>query len=182
MMKIILGFITGIALFVILALVYAPQLMLTEHPSPFSVEETAARIQANIQMLESRGWKLSALRNPAKAVAAGGTNVPPTLIVEACSTKYSAPLLKEDETRILSILMPCSITVYKKDDGKAYIGTMNSALVGRLFGAKVGNIMAKVAKDQAEFIKMDPSKPAPPLIRTRPGGGGGKGGAADAGC
>lgn len=29
---------------------------------------------------------------------------------------------------------------------------------------------------------MDPSKPAPPLIRTRPGGGSGKGGKADAGC
>lgn len=182
MIKTILGFIAGIALFVVLALVYAPQLMLTEHPSPFGVEETAARIQANIQMLASRGWKLSALRNPAKAVAAGGTNVPPTLIVEACSTTYSAPLLKDDETRILSILMPCSITVYKKDDGKTYIGTMNSGLVGRMFGTKVGNIMAEVAKDQKEFVKMDSSKPAPPLIRTRPGGGGGKGGKADAGC
>ena len=182
MIKTILGFIAGIALFVILALVFAPQLMLKEYPSPFGVEETAARVQANIQMLASRGWKLSALRNPAKAVAAGGTNVPPTLLVEACSTTYSAPLLKDDDTRILSILMPCTITIYKKDDGKTYIGTMNSGLVGRMFGAKVGAVMAEVAKDQKEFVKMDPSKPAPPLIRTRVGGGGGKGGKADAGC
>ena len=181
MMKTILGFIAGIALFVILALIYAPNLMLKEYPSPFGVEETAARVQQNIQMLASRGWKLSALRNPAKAVAAGGTNVPPTLLVEACSTKYSAPLMKDDETRILSILMPCTITVYKKDDGKTYIGTMNSGLVGRMFGAKVGAIMAEVAKDQKEFVKMDPSKPAPPLIRKRPGGGA-KGGTADDGC
>lgn len=182
MMKTILGFIAGIALFVILALVFAPQLMLKEYPSPFGVEETAARVQANIQMLASRGWKLSALRNPAAAVNAGGTNVPPTLLVEACSTTYSGPLMKDDETRILSILMPCTITIYKKDDGKTYIGTMNSGLVGRMFGAKVGKIMAEVAKDQKEFVKMDPSKPAPPLIRTRVGGGGGKGGKADAGC
>jgi hypothetical protein len=29
-----------------------------------------------------------------------------------------------------------------------------------------------VAKDQAEFVKFDPKKPAPPLIKIRPGGGG----------
>ena len=181
-MKIILGFIAGIALFIVIMLVYAPDLMMKEHPSPFGVEETAARIQANIQALdESRGWKLSALRNPAKAAAASGFNVMPVLLVEACSTKYSAPLLKDDTTKILSILMPCTITIYKKDDGKTYIGTMNSGLVGRMFGKKVGDIMAEVAKDQAKFIVMDPSKPAPPLVRGGPGGGG-KGGPADAGC
>lgn len=181
-MKIILGFIAGVALVMTLSLIYAGDLMMTEHSSPFGVEETAARVQRNIQRLESRGWKLSALRNPAKAVAAGGTNVLPVLLVEACSTAYSAPLLKDDKTKILSILMPCSITIYKKDDGKTYIGTMNSGLVGRMFGKKVGDIMAEVAKDQAEFVKMDPSKSAPPLIRKGPGGGGGKGGAVDAGC
>lgn len=181
-MKFILGFIAGIALFVVVMLVYAPNLMMKEHPSPFGVEETAARIQANIQALDkSKGWSLSALRNPAKAVAATGTNVLPVLLVEACSTKYSGPLLKDDTTKILSILMPCTITVFKKDDGKTYIGTMNSGLVGRMFGKKVGDIMGEVAKDQAKFIVMDPSKPAPPLVRGGPGGGG-KGGPKDAGC
>ena len=182
MTKIILGFISGIALFVVIAIVFAGNLMLKEYESPFGVEETAARVQANIQALGDRGWKLSALRNPARAVAVSGTNVPPVLLVEACSTKYSAPILKDDSTRILSILMPCTITVYKKDDGKTYIGTMNSGLMGKMFGSKVAAVMAEVAKDQAQFVVMDPSRPAPPLIRKRPGGGGGKGGAPDAGC
>lgn len=180
-MKIILGFIAGIALFVAITLMFAADLMVNEYESPFGVEETAARVQANIQSLEHRGWKLSALRNPARAVAVGGTNVLPVLLVEACSTTYSAPLLKDDKTKIVSLLMPCTISVYKKDDGKTYIGTMNSGLVGRVFGKKVGDIMAEVAKDQAVFVKMDPSKPAPPLIRKGPGGGG-AGGPKDAGC
>lgn len=135
-----------------------------------------------VPALENRGWKLSGLRNPARAVANSGSNVPPVLLVEACSTDYSGPLLKEDATRILSILMPCTITVYKKDDGKTYIGTMNSALMGRLFGSKVAAIMQEVAKDQKKFIEMDPSKPAPQLIRSAPGGGGGGAGAPEAGC
>jgi len=181
MVKLISGFVAALLLVAVVAVFMAGDLMLTEHPSPFGVEETAARIQANIQSLENRGWKLSGLRNPARAVANSGTNVPPVLLVEACSTNYSGPLLKEDATRILSILMPCTITVYKKDDGKTYIGIMNSALMGRLFGSKVAAIMQEVAKDQKKFIEMDPSKPAPQLIRAAPGGGGGAG-SPEAGC
>ena len=120
MFKIIGGFVAGIVFIGVVAWNMAGSMMLREVPSPFGVEETAARIQRNIQSLSANGWSLSGLRNPAKAVANSGTNVPPVLLVEACSTKYSAPILSEDTTRILSILMPCTITVYKKDDGKTY--------------------------------------------------------------
>ncbi len=179
MIKAVIGFILGIVFFGVVGWNMASDMMLREVASPFGVEETAARIQRNIQSLSANGWTLSGLRNPARAVAKSGTNVPPTLLIEACSTKYSGPILKRGGTRILSILMPCTITVYKKDDGKTYIGLMNSALMGKMFG--VGDIMAKVQKDQDQFINFDSSKPAPPLIKVRPGGGG-KGGKADDGC
>ena len=181
-MKAVVGFIAGVVFFGVVAWNMAGDMMLREIPSPYSVEETAARIQRNIQALSGNGWALSGLRNPARAVSNSGTNVPPVLLIEACSTKYSAPILKDDSSRILSILMPCTITVYKKDDGKTYIGLMNSGLMGRMFGPMVGEVMGNVAKDQDEFVKFDDKKPAPPLIKTRPGGGGGKGGAAAEGC
>ena len=173
MFKIISGFIVGVVFIGIMGFLFAGQFMFHEHESPFGVEETAARIQRNIQELDKeKGWKLSGLRNPSRAVAAAGGNVLPVLLVEACSTKYSGPILKNDATRILSILMPCSITVYKKDNGKTYIGMMNAGLMGQMFGPEVGEIMGHVAEDQMLFIDFDPSKPAPPLIKIKPGGGG----------
>lgn len=176
MFKIIGGFIAGILLTAVVAMLNMGGLMFREIESPFGVEETAARIQANIQSLKDKGWALSGLRDPAKAVAADGGNVAPVLLVEACSTKYSGPLLKDDKTRILSILMPCTITVYKKDNGKVYIGLMNAGLMGRMFGSKVAEIMGQVAEDQAKFVTFDPKQPAPPLVRGTPGGGGSGGG------
>jgi uncharacterized protein (DUF302 family) len=176
MFKFIGGFVAAMGVVALLAVTVAGDFMFREVESPFGVEETAARIQANIQALSSdKGWKLSGLRNPAKAVNFAGGNVLPVLLVEACSTAYSEPLLKEDATRILSILMPCSITVYKKDNGKTYVGLMNAGLMGKMFGAKVASIMQEVAADQAKFVEFDPSKPAPPLIRIAPGGGAGGG-------
>jgi uncharacterized protein (DUF302 family) len=180
MIKTLVGVILGIVLTGLIAVVSAKSLMFNITPSPFGVEETAARIQANIQKMESKGWKLSGLRDPGRAVAADGGNVLPVLLVEACSTKYSAPLLKADTSRIFSILMPCTITVFKNDDGKTYIGTMNAGLMGKLFG--VGEVMDKVAADQKEFLKFDPNEPAPPLLKIQPGGGGGAGGGGASGC
>ena len=180
MKKAIAGFFAGILMTGFLAWQVGGSLMLQEYPSPYGMEETAARIQGNIQ---AAGWDLSGLRSPSNTIRKLGATVPNVLLVEACNPDYSKPILKDDTTRILSILMPCTITIYEKADGKVYIGLMNSGLMGRLFGPMVTDIMQKVAADQQKFITFDPSKPAPPLVKGKPGGGGGtgKGGLQDLG-
>ena len=178
MIKLIASFVAGIVATAVLAWNMMGSLMFVERLSPFGVEETVARIQHNIQDA-GNGWALSGLRNPAKAIQADGGNTLPVMMVEACSTKYSKPILNEDSVRFLSILMPCKITVYKKNDGKTYIGTMNAGLMGKMFGPLVGEIMGQVAEDQLKFVVMDPAKPAPPMILPKAaseGGGGGGGG------
>ena len=177
MKKIIGSFVGGIVVTGLAGWMLMPSLMFTERLSPFGVEETVARIQQNI-METGNGWTLAGLRNPARAIQNDGGNVLPVLMVEACSTKYSKPILNDDSVRYLSILMPCKVTVYKKNDGKVYIGTMNAGLMGKMFGPLVGGVMSQVAKDQVNFVKFDPSKPAPKMIE---GGGGGEGKAGAAG-
>ncbi len=182
MAKIIASFLLGAASVTAFLWHSASSLMFSERVSPFGVEETVARIQENMQNA-GNGWSLSGLRNAAKPIQKDGGNVLPVLMVEGCSARYSGPILKDDSLRFLSILMPCKVSVYKKNDGKVYIATMNAALIGRLFGAKVGGIMANVANDQAKFLDFDASKPAPKMIEGMPGAGGqGAGSGADGGC
>ncbi len=182
-LKIIGGFVAGVAATGAVALSQMANLMFTERPSPFGVEETIARIQHNIEAT-GNGWALSGLRNPAKAIQNDGGNVLPVMMVEACSTKYSKPILQDDGVRFMSILMPCKISVYKKDDGKVYIGTMNAGIMGTMFGGVVADVMGHVQADQNKFIVMDPTKPAPPMIQPKSGGegGGGGGGGGGSGC
>ena len=175
MWKIIGSFFGGIVFTGLLMWQLMPSMMFTERASPFDMEETVARIQQNIQQ-NPNGWTLSGLRNPARAIQTAGGNVLPVMMVEACSTKYSKPILNDDTVRYLSILMPCKVSVYKKNDGKVYIGTMNAGLMGKMFGPLVGEVMTHVAADQKTFVEFDPSKPAPKMIEGG-GGGEGKGGA-----
>lgn len=161
----------------------AASLLFREQASPFGVEETVARIQQNI-LHAGDGWTLIGLRDPAKAVQNAGSNVLPVLAIEACNTKYSDPILKNDNTRLLALLIPCKIAEYKKDDGKTYVGLMNVAVLGRLFGSEIAAVMAQVAADQEKFVIFDPNKPAPAIIRGAAGGtgAGGTGNGAGGGC
>ena len=182
MLKFLGGVLAGLVFTGVMAWNMAGGLMFNEQVSPFGMEETVARVQHNIQAT-GNGWTLSGLRNPARAVQTDGGNVLPVMMVEACSTQYSGPILKEDSVRFLSILMPCKVTVYKKNDGKVYIGTMNAGLMGQMFGPLVGDIMKKVAADQKKFLIMDPNKPAPQMIVPKPTGeGGGAGAGGGSGC
>lgn len=179
MLKIVSGFFAGIVVVAILAWQFGGRLMVTEYPSPYGLEETAARIQHN---MKDAGWSLSGLRSPSNTIRKLGATIPNTLLIEACNPDYSKPIIKDRDTRILSILMPCTITVYEGDDGKIYIGLMNSALMGQLFGRMVAGVMANVAADQQKFITFDPNKPAPELIRPKTAAGGsGSGGVQDLG-
>jgi uncharacterized protein (DUF302 family) len=180
MLKIVGSFIAGIAFTGVLAWNMMGGLMFNERVSPFGLEETVARIQENIEN-SGTGWTLSGLRNPAAAVKADGGNTLPVMMVEACSTRYSGPILNEDSVKFLSILMPCKISVYKKNDGKIYIGNMNAGLMGPMFGPLVGKIMTQVAEDQQKFLVMDPSKPTPQIKYPKAATGGGSGGAGS-GC
>lgn len=179
MLKIVSGFFAGIVVFALLAWQVGGNLMVQEYESPYGLEETTARIQHNIQ---AAGWDLSGLRSPSNTIRKMGATVPNVMLIEACNPDYSKPILKERDSRILSILMPCTITVYEAEDGKVYIGLMNAGLMGHMFGLKVGEIMGKVAKDQKRFITFDPNKPKPELIKPKAPAGGGKGGVSDLGC
>jgi len=75
MLKVIGGFIAGLAFIGFMAYNFMSSLMFWEVPSPFGVEETVARIQQNIQNA-GNGWALAGLRNPAQAVEADAPNTP----------------------------------------------------------------------------------------------------------
>lgn len=53
----------------------------------------------------------------------------------------------------VSVMMPCSIAVYQKNDGKTYVSTMNNGLMGKMFGGVVAEVMGgPVAANEEKFM------------------------------
>lgn len=151
--SIVIGFVAGIVVTGILGWYMAPGLMLKETRSPYSAEKTVEIIQDNAR---SRGWVVPGVTPIHKSIKKHtGEDLPPVYLVNICKGEYAYNILKEDQNKVVSVFMPCTISVYEKTDGHAYIGSMNAELLGKMFGGTVAEIMGdKVAKDQQIFISL----------------------------
>jgi len=145
------GFLVGVILLGVSGWLMMPGMMLKEYQSPFGVEETTERIK---QKATAEGWvvaSVSALDSSVKKH--GGGDLPPVRLINICQAHHAFEILKEDENKVVSVMMPCTISVYQKADGKTYIGTMNAALLGKMFGGTVARVMGgDVAEQQQLFI------------------------------
>ena len=96
------------------------------------------------QQLKDDGWKLIAEIDLGKRLAKKGVDVPGGLVVfKLTSGKNAVPLLAADETRYVSALMPCGLSVYGKNDGSVVISRMNFEMMSAMMEPKVASTMAK---------------------------------------
>lgn len=147
----VLGSLVGLAGAVALLYAFGAGLMLEEHVSPVGVDETVARLEA---AAKKEGWVVVGVQKIDESVRKHGAGeILPVRVMSVCHPKLAARILKEDASRVVSVMMPCRIAVYAKTDGTAYVSTMNAELVGRLFGGTIANVMGgDVAEAQQRFI------------------------------
>lgn len=152
MKKFLLGFLAGAITFMLIAWTMAPKMMLNERLSPYGTEKTVQTIQANAI---KHGWVASDVISLHTSIKKyGGYELEPVYLVNLCNATHAYNILKKDKQKIISVMMPCTISVYEKSDGKTYIGTMNASLMGKMFGGDVAQIFGKdVAREQDMFIE-----------------------------
>jgi len=147
----VIGFVAAIVLVVVLMFTIGPSMMIHEHQSPYSLDETVNKIVENAK---KEGWVSSGVKPLEKSIAKhGGGKVLPVRLIDLCEPHHAEKILSSDEERYVSVMMPCTISVYERADGKIYIAHMNAGLVGRLFGGKIAEVMAgPVSEQQNRFV------------------------------
>ena len=75
------------------------------------------------------------------------------MLVDLCEPAHATNILTEDDARIVSVMMPCTISVCEKTDGKTFIGHMNAGLLGGMFGGMVAEVMEEVDGQQHEILE-----------------------------
>jgi uncharacterized protein (DUF302 family) len=151
LLKYAIGFVLGIVVLGVVGWIMMPRLMLSEIPSPYSVNETVEKISANAK---AEGWTVAGVKPLHKAVKKhGGGDLPPVMLIDLCQADHAFKILQEDDNKKLSVFMPCTISVFEKSDGKVFVGVMNAELLGKMFGGTIADVMGvDVAQDQQKFI------------------------------
>jgi uncharacterized protein (DUF302 family) len=102
---------------------------------------------------ERRDWKIPAVHDLQQSLAKSGKTVKPVKVIEMCKPVYSGQLLELSDERIMSVMMPCRISVYVKDDGKTYLALVDGAEMAAGQPVKIAQVMKAASDETFEIIK-----------------------------
>lgn len=126
-----------------------PGLMMLEDETKYDFETT---VQVFEDKVNEAGWSILITHDMQETLKGHGHDVKSVKIFELCSSKYSAEILKLDDERIVSPLMPCRVAIYEKSNGKTYIARMDSELLARPFGGVINEVMQQAASEIEDVI------------------------------
>jgi len=124
--------------------------LLIENTSPFTVNETVDRIVAEA---EKRNWKIPVVHDLQQTLAKSGKVVMPVKVIELCKPEYSGKMLELNHERAISVMMPCRISVYEKEDGKTYIALMNAAAMAGSLPGSISGTMEAAEDETIEIVR-----------------------------
>lgn len=147
----LIGFVCGMVLMGIVMWTVMPNMMLNIHKSRLSFEETVSAI--NKSALE-RGWKVPKIYDIQKSLMeAGHKDMTKIKILSICQPTHAYNILKDDENKKVTAIMPCRIGVYESQDGQVYVSEMNIGLMSKMFGGTIEEVMGGVAEEEKEMLK-----------------------------
>ncbi|MCK5147980.1 DUF302 domain-containing protein [bacterium] len=143
------GFIGGLIITLIVIAAAVPGLMMIEHTSPYDFETAVSKFEASVK---AEGWSLPHVHDLKKSMAKFGHDVRNVKVFELCHPDHASKILKLDDERIVSSLMPCRVAIYEKSDGKVYVSSMNTGLMSKMMGGIVPEVMADASKASDKII------------------------------
>ena len=123
---------------------------LIEVSSPYSVDKT---VELLIEEATRREWGNPANHNLQANLAKSGKEVKPVQVVEICKPEYSGQMLEKSDERIMSVMMPCRISVYEKADGKTYVAVLNGSSMAVGMPQSIAAPMIAASDETIEIVK-----------------------------
>lgn len=128
--------------------------MLIEVESPLGFDETLIKLEENAKYAGwkvPKKWKINFQKNLQKVT---GVDIGKNEVLKMCEPEAAARILVHDEYKLLTTMMPCTISVYEKSDGKTYVSMMNMDMLGMIYGGVIAEIAAELSPQMKEMIKL----------------------------
>ena len=123
--------------------------MIIEKVSPWDFDKT---VELLTNAATDKNWNIPATHDLQQSLAKAGKAVNPVKVIEVCKPEYSGKMLEKNDERIVSVMMPCRISVYLKEDGKTYIALINGAALIAGMPEKVRQVMLMAADEVNEMV------------------------------
>lgn len=124
---------------------------LAEKKSKLGFDQTIDIIKS---AAEKDGWSVPAIHDLQNSLAKAGKHVKPVKVIEICKPAYSGQMLELNDERIISVMMPCRISVYEKNDGNVYVSLLNPASMAAGLPDNIARIMKAASDDTFKLVSL----------------------------
>lgn len=120
-----------------------------ENKSKLGFDETVKYISD--KALE-KGWKVPIVHDLKNAVGKAGYDVRPVKVIEICNPHFASKILENDESRIITPLIPLRISVYELENGDVIIARFNPDMISKMFGDAAEDVLLKACATSEEIV------------------------------
>ena len=124
--------------------------LIIEQLSPYDVATTVEKL---IEAATKMEWQNPATHDLQQSLAKSGKEVRPVKVIEICKPEYSGKMLEKSDERIVSVMMPCRISVYEKADGNTYISLLNMEAMAAEMPASIADAVKGASEESFEIVK-----------------------------
>ena len=124
--------------------------LIIEQLSPYDVATTVEKL---IEAATKMEWQNPATHDLQQSLAKSGKEVRPVKVIEICKPEYSGKMLEKSDERIVSVMIPCRISVYEKADGNTYISLLNMEAMAPEMPASIADAVKGASEESFEIVK-----------------------------
>ena len=123
--------------------------VIIEKVSPWDFEKT---VEFLLGAATKMNWNILTVHDLQQSLAKVGKIVNPVKVLEICKPEHSGKILSKNDERIVSVLLPCRLSVYLKEDGKTYVAIMNIAALLPAMPKTVHKVMTAASDELIEIV------------------------------
>lgn len=121
-----------------------------EQKSKFGFDKT---VQLLTETAEKHEWKVPFVHDLQQSLAKSGKSVKPVKVIEICKPQFSGKMLELNDERIISVMMPCRISVYEKADGNTYVSLLNAEMLSAELPSKISGVMKEASDETFHIVR-----------------------------
>ena len=135
----IIGLVLGLIIMAFMVKVMMPKMMFATYKSKLDFDETISSLE---ESAKKNGWTIPEIRDlQHDYIEQGLEDMTKLKILYFCNAQGGYNILKDDDYKKMSVMMPMGVSVYETTDGQVRIAAMNIGFMSMMFSGTVKKVL-----------------------------------------
>ncbi len=135
----IIGLVLGVIIMAFMVKIMMPKMMFATFKSKLDFDETVSSLE---ESAKKNGWTIPEIRDLQQDYIEDGLeDMTKIKILYFCNPQGGYNILKDDDYKKMSVMMPMGVSVYETNDNQVRIAAMNIAFMSMMFSGTVKKVL-----------------------------------------